>query len=82
MKDENKVVDMVEVEEEDIVEVTKFSKVKSYIKGNWKKIAIAVGAITVGAIGYTLGKSDTIVYDLPPESTEDDVETVTPPTEE
>lgn len=78
MKDENKVVDMVEVEEKDIVEVTKFSKVKSYIKGNWKKIAVVVGAVTVGAIGYTLGKSDTIVYDLPPESAEDDVETVTP----
>lgn len=78
MKDENKVVDMVKVEEEDIVEVTKFSKVKSYIKGNWKKIAVAIGAVAIGAIGYTLGKSDTIVYDLPPESTEDDVETVTP----
>lgn len=79
MKDENKVVDMVEDVE---IEETKVSKVKNYIKSNWKKIAVAVGVITVGAIGYTLGKSDTVVYDLPPESTEDDVETVTPTDEE
>lgn len=74
-----KVIDMVE--DGEIVE-TKFSKVKSYIKGNWKKIAVAVGAVAVGAIGYTLGKSDTIVYDLPPESTEEeDVENVSTPEE-
>ena len=75
-----KVIDMVE--DGEIVE-TKFSKVKSYIKGNWKKIAVAVGAVAVGAIGYTFGKnSETIIYDLPPVDESDDVETVTPPTEE
>ena len=74
--DEKKVIDMVEDVE---IEETKFSKVKSYIKGNWRKIAVAVGAVAVGAIGYTLGKSDTVVYDLPPVDDEtDDVETVTP----
>ncbi len=71
---EKKIVDMDEVKEE-TVEETKFSKVKNYIKGNWKKIALAVGAVAVGAIGYTLGsKSDTVVYELPPVDENDDVE--------
>lgn len=80
---EKKVIDMVE-EDGEIVEETKFSKVKGYVKNNWRKIAVAVGAVAIGAIGYALGKSeDTIVYEeLPPESTEDDVETVTPTEEE
>lgn len=73
-----KVIDMVE--DGEIVE-TKFSKVKSYIKGNWKKIAVAIGAVAIGAIGYTLGKSDTIVYDLPPVDESDDVENASTPEE-
>ncbi|NSJ25480.1 hypothetical protein [Blautia glucerasea] len=74
-----KIIDMVE--DGEIVE-TKFSKVKSYIKGNWKKIAVAVGAVAVGAIGYTFGKnSETIVYDLPPVDESDDVENASTPEE-
>ena len=76
--DEKKVIDMVEDVE---IEQTKFSKVKGYVKNNWKKIAVAVGAVAVGAIGYTLGSKnpETIIYDLPPVDDEtDDVETVTP----
>lgn len=70
--DEKKVIDMVEDVE---IEETKFSsKVKGYVKNNWKKIAVAVGAVAVGAIGYTLGKSETIVYELPPVDETDDVE--------
>ena len=49
-----KVIDMVE--EDEIMETKFSSKVKKYIKGNWKKIAVAVGAVAVGAIGYTFGK--------------------------
>lgn len=81
MNDDNKVIDMVEEDVE--IDETKISKVKNYIKGNWKKIALAVGAVAVGAIGYTLGSKsdDTVVYDLPPESTDDDVENVSTPEE-
>lgn len=79
MKENEKVIDMTE--DGEIVEETRISKVKTYIKGNWKKIALAVGAVTIGAIGYTLGSKnpETIIYDLPPVDDEtDDVETVTP----
>ena len=80
-KTETKVIDMVE--DEEIVTETKISKAKKYIKGNWKKIAIAIGAVTVGAIGYALGSKsdDTVVYDLPPVDETDDVENVSTPEE-
>lgn len=79
-KTETKVIDMVEDGE---IEETKFSKAKGYVKNNWKKIALAVGAVAIGAIGYTLGsKSDeTVVYDLPPVDETDDVENVSTPEE-
>jgi hypothetical protein len=78
--DEKKVIDMVE-EDGEIVEETKISKMKGYVKNNWKKIAVAIGAVAIGAIGYTLGKSDTIVYDLPPVDESDDVENASTPEE-
>lgn len=71
--------DMVEVED-GIVEETKEEKlpekIGKYVKSNWKKIAVAVGAVAIGALGFSwwTRHSDVIVYDLPPESTEDDVE--------
>jgi hypothetical protein len=75
-----KVIDMVE--EDEIMETKFSSKVKKYIKGNWKKIAVAVGVVAVGAIGYTFGKnSETIVYDLPPVDESDDVENASTPEE-
>lgn len=77
---EKKVIDMVE-EDGEIVEETKISKMKGYVKSNWKKIAVAIGAVAIGAIGYTLGKSDTIVYDLPPVDESDDVENASTPEE-
>lgn len=77
---EKKVIDMVE-EDGEIVEETKISKMKGYVKNNWKKIAVAIGAVAIGAIGYTLGKSDTIVYDLPPVDESDDVENASTPEE-
>ena len=77
---EKKVIDMVE-EDGEIVEETKISKMKGYVKSNWKKIAVAIGAVAIGAIGYTFGKSDTIVYDLPPVDESDDVENASTPEE-
>ena len=77
---EKKVIDMVE-EDGEIVEETKISKMKGYVKSNWKKIAVAIVAVATGAIGYTLGKSDTIVYDLPPADESDDVENASTPEE-
>ena len=69
--DEKKVIDMVEDVE---IEETKFSKVKGYVKNNWKKIAVGAVAIVAGAIGYTLGSKnpETIIYDLPPVDDETD----------
>lgn len=74
MKENEKVIDMVE--DGEIVEETKISKVKGYVKDNWKKIALAVGAVAIGAIGYTFGSKnpETIIYDLPPVNETDDVE--------
>lgn len=80
---EKKVIDMVE-EDGEIVEETKVSKMKGYVKNNWKKIVVAVGAVAIGAIGYTLGSknSDTVIYDLPPVDESDDVENASTPEEE
>lgn len=79
---EKKVVDMEEFEEETKEEKLP-EKIGTYLKCNWKKIAVAVGAVAIGALGFSWGTrhSDVVIYDLPPESTEDDVENVSTPEE-
>lgn len=73
MKENEKVIDMVE--DGEIVEETKISKVKGYVKDNWKKIAVGAVAIVAGAIGYSLGnRNSEVIYDLPPINDTDDVE--------
>ena len=70
---EKKIIDMTE--DGEIVEETRISKVKGYVKNNWKKIAVGAVAIVAGAIGYSLGnRNSEVIYDLPPVDENDDVE--------
>ena len=59
MRDEAKVVDLSETDEEFKIEAVgsdgKVSKVKNFIKTHGKRIAMGVAIGTVGLVGYALG---------------------------
>lgn len=58
MSEENKNLNEVEdvLEEEVLEEETKLEKAKTGIKKHGKTIGMIVGAVTLGIIGYALGK--------------------------